>query len=188
MQPLVIGTYPPRVCGIATFTSDVVESLGGHAGIHRPAVAAVVSDAQELGPDVVAVIGQNDAASYKAAAAVANDFDAVLLEHEFGIFGGADGELILDLVDALEVPLVVSLHTVLPHPSPNQARIIRRLCERAVSVMVFTATARRLLLEQHLVRASKLRVVPHGAPSELYNEIPREDARDDGGSCSDVWK
>ena len=177
MQPLVIGTYPPRVCGIATFTADVVDSLGGHAGIERPAVAAVVTDAQDLGPDVVAAIGHDDAASYEAAAVVANGFDAVLLEHEFGIFGGRDGDLILDLVEALEVPLVVSLHTVLPHPSPNQARVVRRLCERAVSVMVFTATARRLLLEQHLVRASKLRVVPHGAPSELYRDIPSDDAK-----------
>ena len=170
MQPLVIGTYPPRVCGIATFTADVVESLGGNAGIDRPAVAAVITDEQELGSDVVAVIRHDDAASYEAAAVVANGFDAVLLEHEFGIFGGPDGELILDLVDALDVPLVVSLHTVLPHASANQARIMRRLCERAASVMVFTATARRMLLEQHLVRASKLRVVPHGAPSELYRE------------------
>jgi len=177
MRPLVIGTYPPRVCGIATFTADVVESLGGNGGIERPGVAVVVTDAQDLGPDVVAAIGHDDAASYTAAAVVANGFDAVLLEHEFGIFGGPDGELILDLVDALEVPLVVSLHTVLPHPSPNQARIIRRLCERSASVMVFTATARRMLLEQHLVRASKLRVVPHGAPSELYREIPSADAK-----------
>ena len=127
-----------------------------------------MTDAQELGPDVVAVIGHDDVASYREAAVVANGFDAVLLEHEFGIFGGPDGELILDLVDALDVPLVVALHTVLPRPSANQARIVRQLCDRAASVMVFTATARRMVLEQHLVRASKLRVVPHGAPAELY--------------------
>src|SRR6476646_632652 len=141
MRPLVIGTYPPRVCGIATFTADVVASLEGRAGFQRPGVAAVVTDEQELGSDVVAVIGHDDAASYREAALLANDFDAVLLEHEFGIFGGADGEMILDLVDALEVPLVVALHTVLPRPSANQARIVRHLCDRAASVMVFTATA-----------------------------------------------
>ena len=168
MRPLVIGTYPPRVCGIATFTADVVASLEGRAGFERPGVAAVVTDAQELGPDVVAVIGHDDVASYREAAVVANGFDAVLLEHEFGIFGGPDGALILDLIEALEVPLVVALHTVLPHPSPHQARIVRQLCDRAASVMVFTATARRMVLEQHLVRASKLRVVAHGAPAELY--------------------
>ncbi len=168
MRPLVIGTYPPRVCGIATFTADVVASLAGRAGFERPGVAAVVTDAQELGSDVVAVIGHDDVASYREAAVVANGFDAVLLEHEFGIFGGPDGEMILDLVDALEVPLVVALHTVLPRPSSNQARIVRQICDRAASVMVFTATARRMVLEQHLVRASKLRVVPHGAPAELY--------------------
>ena len=117
MRPLVIGTYPPRVCGIATFTADVVASLEGRAGFQRPGVAAVVTDEQELGSDVVAVIGHDDAASYREAALLANDFDAVLLEHEFGIFGGADGEMILDLVDALEVPLVVALHTVLPRPT-----------------------------------------------------------------------
>src|SRR4249919_3793544 len=174
MRPLVIGTYPPRVCGIATFTADVVASLAGRAGFERPGVAAVVTDAQDLGPDVVAVIGHDDVASYREAAVVANGFDAVLLEHEFGIFGGPDGEMILDLVDALEVPLVVALHTVLPRPSSNQARIVRQICDRAASVMVFAATARRMILEQHLVRASKLRVVPHGAPAELY--VPRSAA------------
>ena len=178
MRALVVGTYPPRVCGIATFTADVVQSLDGRYGLERPGVAAVVSDAQELGPDVVAAIGQEDAASYEEAARIANGFDVVLLEHEFGIFGGSDGELILDFVDALDVPLVVAMHTVLPRPSENQARIVRRLCDRAGSVMVFTATARRLMLEQHLVRPSKLRVVPHGAPAELYEPLDPGDAKD----------
>ncbi|HTN81934.1 MAG TPA: glycosyltransferase, partial [Acidimicrobiales bacterium] len=177
MQPLVIGTYPPRVCGIATFTADVVNSLDGNPGVERPGVIAVVTDEQELEPDVVAAIGHDDRASYRAAGAVANDYDVVLLEHEFGIFGGPDGEMILDFIDTLSVPLVVSLHTVLRHPSENQARVLRRLCDRAASVMVFTATARRMVLEQGLARASKLRVVPHGAPAELYGLISSEDAK-----------
>ncbi|RPI07410.1 MAG: glycosyltransferase, partial [Actinobacteria bacterium] len=100
-----------------------------------------------------------------------------MIEHEFGIFGGPDGEMLLGFVDGLDVPFVVSLHTVLPSPTANQKRVLRRLCERAAAVMVFTATARRILLDQGVARAGKVRIVPHGAPSELFERRDADDAK-----------
>ena len=182
MRPLVVGTYPPRLCGIATFTADVVDAMSALPEVKRPAVAAVTRCDEPRRPhavssDVGAVIEQENWASYRAAALVANTFDVVLIEHEFGIFGGPDGEMLLAFVDALDVPFVVALHTVLPSPTANQKRVLRRLCERAAAVMVFTATARRILLDQGVARAGKVRIVPHGAPSELFERRDADDAK-----------
>ena len=125
MHSLVVGTYPPRLCGIATFTADVVDAMAAIPEVKRPVVAAVMTRDEPRRPhavssDIGAVIEQENGASYRAAALVANTFDVVLIEHEFGIFGGPDGEMLLGFVDALDVPFVVSLHTVLPQPTANQ--------------------------------------------------------------------
>jgi len=65
------------------------------------------------------------------------------------------------------VPFVVTLHTVLASPAVEQATALRALCERAALVMVFTETARRMVIEQGLADADQVRVVPHGAPDVL---------------------
>ena len=93
-----------------------------------------------------------------------NGTDVVLIEHEFGIFGGEAGEYVLALAAELEVPMVVTLHTVLSNPSEQQAATLRRLCEAAALVTVFTETASRMVVEAGIVSADRVRLVPHGAP------------------------
>jgi glycosyltransferase involved in cell wall biosynthesis len=160
----IIGTYPPTRCGIATFTADVETSLRD-LGVD---VTIVPVDPEEAvdGPS----IDSGNAESYAAAATWLNrsSVDVVLVEHEFGIHGGVDGATLLRLTQCLTVPYVVTLHTVLPHFSASQAAVLEELCGRAAGVTVFTATARRLVLEQELAAAHSLRIVPHGAPVELY--------------------
>ena len=95
------------------------------------------------------------------------DVDVVLLQHEYGIFGGADGEYVLSFAAELTQPLVVTLHTVLSRPSPHQLRVLTALCREAERVIVMTDTARRLLVESRACEVDKIRVVPHGAPSVL---------------------
>jgi glycosyltransferase involved in cell wall biosynthesis len=93
-----------------------------------------------------------------------NGTDVVLIEHEFGIFGGEAGEYVLALAAELEVPMVVTLHTVLSNPSEQQAATLRRLCEAAALVTVFTETASRMVVGAGIVSADRVRLVPHGAP------------------------
>src|SRR5438874_7958380 len=95
------------------------------------------------------------------------DVDVVLLQHEYGIFGGADGEYVLSFAEELAQPLVVTLHTVLSEPTPHQLTVLSELCERAELVIVMTDTARRLLVECGACPEEKVRVVPHGAPTRL---------------------
>ena len=96
--------------------------------------------------------------------------DVVLLEHEYGIFGGLDGEYVLSFASELAQPLVVTLHTVLSEPSAHQLSVLSRLCDEAELVIVMTATARRLLTEAGACATEKIRIIPHGAPSVLSEE------------------
>ena len=93
--------------------------------------------------------------------------DVVLLQHEYGIFGGADGACVLSFAEELSQPLVVTLHTVLSEPTSHQAEVLTALCRHAELVTVMTDTARRLLVESDTCPADKIRVVPHGAPPVL---------------------
>jgi glycosyltransferase involved in cell wall biosynthesis len=102
------------------------------------------------------------------------DVDVVLLQHEYGIFGGGDGEYVLSFAQELAQPLVVTLHTVLSEPTPHQAEVLRELCAEAELVIVMTDTALRLLVESGACPEGKVRVVPHGAPARITARAARD--------------
>ena len=118
---------------------------------------------------LLSTIGQSVRGDYVRAARTLGrlDVDVVLLQHEYGIFGGADGEYVLSFAEELAQPLVVTLHTVLSTPSPHQLEVLTDLCGHAELVIVMTETARRLLVECDACPEEKIRVVPHGAPTRL---------------------
>jgi glycosyltransferase involved in cell wall biosynthesis len=173
MHVAIVGTYPPTPCGIATFTADVESAL--RLNDTTVTVVPVTIDAASGGLSIT----RDDPESYVAAAQRINALrcDVVLIQHEFGIFGGTAGGYVLRLVDALTVPYVATLHTVLPRFSDDESQVVQAMCQRAAVVTVFTRTARRLLLEQELAPAGLLRVVAHGAPLELYADVDEAQAR-----------
>ena len=171
MRAAIVSTYPPRPCGIATFARDLTEALrSADATLDVDVIAIVREPTAHLEPDVLAVIGQDVLDDYIRLPSLLDDrsVDVVLIEHEFGIFGGDAGSHLLPLVRDLRQPFVLTLHTVLAEPSPEQASVLRELCARAAFVTVFTETARRMVVDAGLVGADNLRVVPHGAPVELF--------------------
>jgi glycosyltransferase involved in cell wall biosynthesis len=174
MHVAIVGTYPPTRCGIATFTADVESAL--RLNDAKVTVVHVTTDDSALAS---LSIRRDDPLSYSAAAQRLNalDCDVVLIQHEFGIFGGTAGGHVLHLVEALNVPYVVTLHTVLPRFSDDESQVVQAVCQQAAAVTVFTSTARRLLLEQELAPARLLRVVAHGAPLELYTHVDDAHAR-----------
>jgi glycosyltransferase involved in cell wall biosynthesis len=170
MRVAIVSTYPPRACGIGTFSRDLREALLGAGGVSAVDLAAIVRDpAAEQAPEVVTAIQQDERGDYAAAARVLDrrGEDAVLIQHEYGIFGGPDGEHVLSLAEQLRQPMVLTLHTVLSAPSVRQAETLRALCELATLVCVFTETARRMIVDARLVPPERVRVVPHGGPAEL---------------------
>jgi glycosyltransferase involved in cell wall biosynthesis len=190
MKIAVVSTYPPRPCGIGTFTADLRDAvqradpaaevnivsivteetlMAPISGSGRLRGAAAGDLVREHPPEVTASLRQHDRDDYAAVAQqLADDgTDVVLIEHEYGIFGGEAGEYVLSLMAELTQPAVVTFHTVLSSPSPAQATTFRALCRLATLVTVFTDTARRMVVEGGFAEAERVRVVPHGAPPQL---------------------
>lgn len=188
MRTAIVSTYPPRACGIGTFAADVRAALLGVDGIDRVDRVVVVNEpSQPQRPGLVATIAQAVRGDYVRAARILGrlDVDVVLLQHEYGIFGGDDGAYVLSLAEELSQPLVVTLHTVLSEPTDQQAEVLAALCRQAELVIVMTDTARKLLVASEACSADKIRVVPHGAPTLLAQRAEAyalERARPDGGS------
>lgn len=167
----LIGGFRPRKCGIATFTTDVFEQLGRF----HPEIAIdlhVVDSAADRHayPEARGVIDAESRADHAIAARRINEdaVDAVWLQHEYGIFGGEDGEAVIDLVDAIAAPLIVTLHTVLEHPSDRQRAILQHLVRRASQIMVMAHRARELLVERYGAEPKRVQVIEHGAPDRPF--------------------
>lgn len=168
----LIGTYAPRQCGLATFTTDVRQELGKHCPDFGIDVYALDESGGELayGEDVTATIAQHDPASYAEVAERINRSGAaaVWLQHEYGIFGGPDGEMICDFVDRIAAPLIFTMHTVLAHPSERQRKIMQHLLSRASRVMVMSDQGRRTLMAEYDAPGELIRIIPHGAPDRPF--------------------
>jgi glycosyltransferase involved in cell wall biosynthesis len=183
MRVAVVSTYPPRPCGIGIFSRDLRSAILDADASTAVDVVSIVRDPNRRDePEVVAAIRQDVRSDYAAVARTltSRGTDVVLVEHEYGIFGGEAGAFVISLVEELAQPLVVTLHTVLSEPSVRQAEALRALCQRATLVTVFTETARAMVLQARVAAPERVRVIPHGAPSLLLparalesTEIPR---------------
>jgi glycosyltransferase involved in cell wall biosynthesis len=173
----IVSTYVPRRCGLATYTADLREALGVATDDLESVVVAIDRDGLSYGDEVVAAIRQDHIADYEDAAGriQAAGIDVVLIQHEYGIFGGPNGSHVLHLANALTargIPYLVTLHTLLSTPTPGQAATLTALCSGAAGVTVFTETARRMAIRAGIAAAHQITVVPHGAPSVLRSSPP----------------
>jgi glycosyltransferase involved in cell wall biosynthesis len=167
-----LGDYPPRKCGIATFTSDLLGAVAArHAGARCFAVP--VNDIEEgyRYPEVVRFeIEEQNPESYRLAAAFLNssDVDVVSVQHEFGIFGGPAGSHLLELLLELQAPVVTTLHTVLLKPNPDQHRVMRQVIAHSARLVVMTDRGRKILEQVYQAPPAKIDVIPHGIPDATF--------------------
>lgn len=159
----VLSTYPPTPCGLATFAAALTNGLS-EIGIRDVGVVrAAVDDSRSTDMRVVAVLRPGSASSRRAVARRVNGYECLLLQHEYGIFGGQDGEEILALLDDVEVPVVTTLHTVPLNPSASQRRILEQIVDASSAVVTMTDTAHMRLVAGYDVEASKVNTIVHGA-------------------------
>jgi glycosyltransferase involved in cell wall biosynthesis len=164
---LFVGSYPPRECGIATFMEDIRGAYDRLTGTASDVIAVEDLDADRLYPKcVIGTIACDDAASYVAAARLANasDADVVNVQHEYGLYGSDRGSKLLGFLEALRRPAVITLHTTLPEPDAVTHSVTQALCSKAEKVMVLTETSGRILTKWYGVDPAKIRVVMHGVP------------------------
>jgi len=165
----MIGNHLPRRCGIATFTTDLADAIAAELGGTECVVLAMNEPGRrhDYPARVGFEIGEGDVASYRRAADFlnVNAVDVVSLQHEYGIFGGKAGVLLLDLVRELRMPLVTTLHTVLAEPSASQRAVMDELTSLSERVVVMSTNGADLLRDVHRVEARKIDVIPHGIPN-----------------------
>jgi glycosyltransferase involved in cell wall biosynthesis len=160
-----LSTYPPTQCGLATFTAALSAELHSPAEVRVPNVVRCVDQPTvDSPPEVMHHLVSGSRASQRAAAAALNRFDVAIVQHEFGIFGGRDGEEVLAVLRDLTVPAIVVLHTVLVNPSAHQRQVLEDALDVADAVVVMTLTAHRRLIEGYSIDPSKVSIIPHGAP------------------------
>lgn len=167
--PIVyISTYPPRRCGIATYTAHLAAAVSATRMLGPALVVALDEDrhAHTYPPTVVEVVPSRELPAYLRAADRINRLGAALvsLQHEYGIFGGEAGEYVVSLLRRLQVPVVATLHTVLARPDPPYRRVMEQIVASARELVVISQVARDTLQEVYGVSPRRVTVIPHGAP------------------------
>lgn len=162
----VVSTFPPTSCGIATFSAALARGLvAGGATVDIVRCGARQPGDGRTGDRrmVTAAITDWSRAGRADARRVLNATGVVIVQHEYGLYPGADGDSILALMGDIDVPIVVVAHTVLTEPTPHQREVLERVCALADAVVVMTKTARDRLFSGFDVVRSKVHLIPHGA-------------------------
>lgn len=166
MRVLLLSTYPPRICGIATFAQDLRAALLSAPGVDAVDVVALATAPEPADhlPEVVATIAPADPAAYRRAAALCDDggYDVVCIQHEFGIFGGAAGRHVLEFADRVRAPVVTTAHTVLGDPPAEPRAVLRSLADASARLIALTPAAPPLLAGAHGIDQRTIAMIPHG--------------------------
>jgi len=178
MKLAYIGTYPPRECGIGTFTENLYKSM---IMDNEPDTASnegfiVAMNDHELTYDypeeVKLTIRQDHQRDYLSAVKFINlsGADLCILEHEFGIFGGQNGVYILPLLHRLEIPLIVTLHTIIKAPTYNEKAVLVEICKMASKIVVMSHKAIEFLTIIYKVDKRKIVYIEHGVPDIQFSQ------------------
>jgi len=172
MKIICIGNYPPRKCGIATFTENLVKSIHTAAINHKMKITVEVIAMNDLNqtynyPDIVK-LSLNDAKpiEYLKAAAYINNANAdlCLFQHEYGIYGGNSGLLILSLLRRIKIPIVSTFHTVLQNPTFHQREVMKKIAGYSEKVVIMNMMAIPFLTDVFGIAKSKIATIEHGVP------------------------
>ena len=174
-----LSSYPPRECGIATFTQDLVNAVEGKK---NPGVECKIAAMNEIystysyPKSVNMQIEQEDQESYLIAAEKLNKSRrsrVVCLQHEFGLFGGEFGEYIIPFLEELDKPVVTTFHSVLPgNPDIERHRkyVVKKICQNSDRVVVISGYGKEILASKYGVSGEKVVVIPHGTPKIPFRE------------------
>jgi glycosyltransferase involved in cell wall biosynthesis len=164
----ILGNHLPRQCGIATFTTDLSKAISSEFSSVECFVLAMNDAGKHYAyPDTVRFeIGSEDLVSYRRAADFINvsAVDVLSVQHEYGIFGGKAGAHLFALLHELSIPIVTTLHTILPEPNPQQLAAMDELLLLSERVVIMSTHGAKILREVHSVSMDKIDIVPHGIP------------------------
>lgn len=181
---LFMATYPPRECGIATFTKDINEAIEQR---FFPSIKTRILAMNNNGTNiynypkkVTLQLSDTEMADYFELAHRINssrNIKLVNIQHEFGIFGGEHGEYLLAFLEILHKPVAITLHSLLPYPNQKLKKVVQEISKRANALIVMTKTGVDLLKDHYEIESSeklKIFVIPHGIPNVTFETQQRE--------------
>jgi len=174
----LLGNHLPRQCGIATFTTHLVDALAQRLP-DADAFVVAMNDAgrRHAYPSRVRFeIGEADLSAYRRAADFlnVNQVEVLSVQHEYGIFGGKSGAHVLELLRALRMPIVTTLHTILAEPNPSQRLVLDELAELSERLIVMSESGASLLKKVHGISADQIDLIPHGIPNVPVDGASKE--------------
>lgn len=155
----MLGTYPPATCGVATFSAALAQGLST-----RSATVSVVRIADGNASDRADVVGEltnGSAASIADAAKLLSQSDIAVIQHDYGIYGGPDGDEVIQVMEKLSVPSIVVAHTVLDKPTPQQHSVLERVVQRADQVVATSEAAHQRLADAYPAERHKVVMISH---------------------------
>jgi len=169
LKIVYLSTFPPRECGIATFTQDLTDAMDN---LLEPVIESriVAMNADDVSRyhyprKVIFQINQNSRQEYIKTAEKINAMDDVKLvniQHEFGIFGGEYGSYLLAFLDALKRPSIISFHSVLPSPNPKLCDVVKLISEKSNGLVAMTNRSKEILVQEYGISEDKISCIPHG--------------------------
>jgi glycosyltransferase involved in cell wall biosynthesis len=169
-----LSSAPPTPCGLATFTSALAKEFERAGNI--VSLVRVLDIEEAASPSNMPLIGRliaEDRSTIVSATTALNCCDVVIVQHEYGLYGGPDGEDVLRVLQGLNVPSMAILHTVLASPTQHQRAVLNEVIKSVDAVVVMTESAERTLREVFIVGSTPVRRIPHGA---AVVAIPRDRA------------
>lgn len=167
LDVIYVGTYPPRRCGIATFTHDLARAQSGAVpGSYRIAALSAAGETYAYPSEVHFEIRRDHLEDYRRAAEWINrsPADVLCVQHEFGLFGGPAGAHLFSLLEAVAKPVVTTMHTVLRAPAPEYEAATRELARHSDALVVMSRVAKEILVSRYGIPGEKIALIYHGVP------------------------
>jgi len=170
-----VSSYPPRACGIATFTQDITSALDAK---FNPAVKSRIVALNDnptaiynYTPKVASEINSNEISNYVNLAREINQNESIKLvnlQHEFGLYGGNWGDYIIPFLQVIEKPVVTTFHTAVPDPEDDLKGIVQTIVGRSKAVIVMNALSKQILKNEYAISPEKVKLIPHGIPQSAF--------------------
>nr|WP_315232835.1 glycosyltransferase [uncultured Flavobacterium sp.] len=176
IKMLLVSSYPPRECGIATFSNDIVNAVKIVFGDTLPVEVCALQNSEqhfEYNNEVSFILPVDSLEHYRMVAEKINernDIGLVCIQHEFGLFRGEYGDHILSFILALNKPIVTVFHTVLPNPDEKRKKIVHAIADLSDRIIVLTKNSQTILTTNYSVEKTKTIVIPHGNHNVLWEQ------------------
>jgi glycosyltransferase involved in cell wall biosynthesis len=176
IKMLIVSSYPPRECGLATFSNDIVNSVKKVFGNTLPIEVCALQNNKhqfEYGDEVKYIISSSSIEDYRLIAEKINDrndIGLVCIQHEFGLHGGEYGDYFLAFLLALNKPIITVFHTVLPRPDKKRKKVVQAILDLSNRIVVLTNKSKEILINEYGSQKSKINVIPHGTHTILWEQ------------------